>query len=218
MLVLRALDSEAVRRRSYGRIIRIASDNLADWIAAEHTLFDPRIFGPSRDWRCECGKLCGEANDGMVCASCGVVVGIAEQLRHDRFGHIDLVRSVQHPLLMEGATIRSLPVLPVGYRSDLDKRDLNYLYNAVLRANLLEPSGDRTTNVPSLEAAIASLMANEQLANPLCADGRVLRSVSDLAVGELGCHLRDLGVFTFALALELAIDSGSHSITTRRTA
>ncbi|MFC1713978.1 DNA-directed RNA polymerase subunit beta' [Candidatus Poribacteria bacterium] len=58
-------------------------------------LFCEEIFGPIRDWQCQCGKLSGSSLEGQICDECGVEVGPAS-LRNERMGHIDLATPVCH--------------------------------------------------------------------------------------------------------------------------
>jgi DNA-directed RNA polymerase subunit beta' len=58
-------------------------------------LFCEKIFGPVKDWQCQCGKLSGRQHEGQVCDECGVEVGPAN-MRNERMGHIHLAVPVCH--------------------------------------------------------------------------------------------------------------------------
>ena len=58
-------------------------------------LFDERIFGPTRDWECYCGKYKRIRYKGIICDKCGVEVTRAK-VRRERMGHIQLASPVSH--------------------------------------------------------------------------------------------------------------------------
>ena len=99
-MVLRAvpLTDNEIRAFSFGRVNNPLAEPTRDWKEAKGSLFDPRTFGYHRDWRCACGKYSGEQHENMICDMCGVKVGVAELLRRQRFGHINLPIAVPHPL------------------------------------------------------------------------------------------------------------------------
>src|SRR5205823_8237266 len=58
-------------------------------------LFCERIFGPTRDWECSCGKYKRIKHKGVICDRCGVEVTLA-RVRRERMGHIELAVPVSH--------------------------------------------------------------------------------------------------------------------------
>src|SRR5690606_8254092 len=73
-------------------------------------LFDERIFGPTKDWECYCGKYKRVRYRGIVCERCGVEVTRAK-VRRERMGHVDLAAPVSHSWCFKGVPSRmgSLP-------------------------------------------------------------------------------------------------------------
>ena len=208
VLQLKALSYDDVHTRSFGRVDKALDPGMSeDWELASGSLFDQRIFGPATDMRCSCGKHRGITEEGMVCSRCGVLVGTAKALRRSRFGHIDLVHPIIHPLLPETQALVCLPVIPIAYRYDSGQDDLDYLYSAVLRANNESQSIETSSIATRLTDSIAALMANEHLELPLCIGGRELRSISYYAFGSAEPPLNDLETFLFALGIRISTNS-----------
>jgi DNA-directed RNA polymerase subunit beta' len=65
-------------------------------------LFCERIFGPSKDWECYCGKYKRIRYNGIVCDKCGVEVTRASVVRRERMGHIKLACPVSHIWFLRG--------------------------------------------------------------------------------------------------------------------
>src|SRR5256885_16151361 len=73
-------------------------------------LFCERIFGPTRDWECSCGKYKRIKHKGVICDRCGVEVTLA-RVRRERMGHIELAGPVSHTWFYKGMPppLRPLP-------------------------------------------------------------------------------------------------------------
>src|SRR4030088_3064640 len=80
-------------------------------------LFDERIFGPTKDWECYCGKYKRVRFKGIICERCGVEVTRAK-VRRERMGHIELAAPVTHIWYFKGVPSR------LGYLLDLAPKDL----------------------------------------------------------------------------------------------
>ena len=80
-------------------------------------LFDERIFGPSRDWECYCGKYKRIRYKGIICDKCGVEVTRAK-VRRERMGHIQLASPVSHIWYFKGTPSR------LGILLDISPRNL----------------------------------------------------------------------------------------------
>jgi hypothetical protein len=109
------LTPEQLRERSRGQVVD------------PDDLHSQKIFGPLRDYECECGKYRRMKHSGIVCEACGVEVTSAT-VRCQRFGHIELALRCRHPLLPEW-TLDVVPVLPPGLRVGTD---LDACYRALL--------------------------------------------------------------------------------------
>ena len=87
--------SESIKRRSYGEVTKPETINYRTYKPERDGLFCERIFGPTRDWECHCGKYKRIRYKGIVCDRCGVEV-TEKKVRRERMGHIELVVPVAH--------------------------------------------------------------------------------------------------------------------------
>src|SRR6185437_14636100 len=86
---------ETVRRWSKGEVKNPETINYRTFKPEKGGLFCERIFGPTRDWECSCGKYKRIKHRGVVCDRCGVEVTLA-RVRRERMGHIELAVPVSH--------------------------------------------------------------------------------------------------------------------------
>ena len=86
---------ESIKRRSYGEVTKPETVNYRTYKPERDGLFCERIFGPTRDWECHCGKYKRIRYKGIVCDRCGVEV-TEKKVRRERMGHIELVVPVAH--------------------------------------------------------------------------------------------------------------------------
>ncbi|MCX8040201.1 MAG: DNA-directed RNA polymerase subunit beta' [Planctomycetota bacterium] len=86
---------EVIRSWSQGEVKRPETINYRNFKAEREGLFCEKIFGPTKDWECFCGKYCGIKYKGIVCEKCGVLV-THSRVRRERMGHINLVSPVAH--------------------------------------------------------------------------------------------------------------------------
>ena len=87
--------SESVLERSRGEVTKPETINYRTYKAERDGLFCERIFGPTKDWECHCGKYKRIRYKGVVCDHCGVEV-TERKVRRERMGHIHLVIPVAH--------------------------------------------------------------------------------------------------------------------------
>ncbi len=80
-------------------------------------LFCERIFGPTKDWECYCGKYKRVRYKGIICERCGVEV-TRQKVRRERMGHIDLAAAVSHIWFFKGVPSR------IGYLLDIAPKEL----------------------------------------------------------------------------------------------
>lgn len=92
---------EKIRTLSYGEIKKIETINYRTLKPERDGLFCARIFGPVKDWECNCGKYKRMKHRGVTCEKCGVEV-IQSRVRRERMGHIDLVAPVCHIWYLKG--------------------------------------------------------------------------------------------------------------------
>jgi DNA-directed RNA polymerase subunit beta' len=92
---LRLASPEVVRAWSYGEVTKPETINYRTQKPEKDGLFDERIFGPTKDWECYCGKYKKVRYKGIVCDKCGVEV-THSLVRRERMGHIELAAPVSH--------------------------------------------------------------------------------------------------------------------------
>lgn len=93
--------SEKISSLSYGEVKKIETINYRTLKPEKDGLFCARIFGPVKDWECNCGKYKRMKHRGVTCEKCGVEV-IQSRVRRERMGHIDLVAPVAHIWYLKG--------------------------------------------------------------------------------------------------------------------
>ena len=86
---------ETIRSWSHGEVKNPETINYRTFRPEKDGLFCEKIFGPTKDWECACGKYQRIKNKGMVCDRCGVEVTLAS-VRRQRMGHIELAVPVSH--------------------------------------------------------------------------------------------------------------------------
>ena len=86
---------ESIKKRSFGEVTKPETINYRTYKPERDGLFCERIFGPTRDWECHCGKYKRIRYKGIVCDRCGVEV-TEKRVRRERMGHIELTVPVAH--------------------------------------------------------------------------------------------------------------------------
>lgn len=92
---------EEIKSWSYGEITKPETINYRTLKPEKDGLFDERIFGPTKDWECYCGKYKRIRYRGIVCDKCGVEV-THSRVRRERMGHINLAAPVAHVWYFKG--------------------------------------------------------------------------------------------------------------------
>lgn len=92
---------EKIRSLSYGEVKKIETINYRTLKPERDGLFCAKIFGPVKDWECNCGKYKRMKHRGVTCEKCGVEV-IQSKVRRERMGHINLVSPVCHIWYLKG--------------------------------------------------------------------------------------------------------------------
>ncbi|MGQ9670883.1 MAG: DNA-directed RNA polymerase subunit beta' [Desulfosoma sp.] len=108
---------EKIREWSHGEVKKPETINYRTFKPERDGLFCAKIFGPTKDYECNCGKYKRMKHRGVVCEKCGVEV-IQSKVRRERMGHIELAAPVAHIWFL-----RSLPS-KIGNLLDLTMRDL----------------------------------------------------------------------------------------------
>ena len=86
---------EMIRSWSYGEVTKPETINYRTLKPERDGLFCERIFGPTKDWECACGKYKRVRANGKICEKCGVEV-TTKRVRRERMGHIELAAPVSH--------------------------------------------------------------------------------------------------------------------------
>jgi len=116
-LSLRLASPEDILGWSYGEVTRPETINYRTAKPERDGLFDERIFGPTKDWECYCGKYRRIRYKGIVCDKCGVEVTRAV-VRRERMGHIKLASPVSHIWFLRGVPSK------IGLTLDMSVNDL----------------------------------------------------------------------------------------------
>ncbi len=109
--------SKQIRDWSSGEVTKPETINYRTLKPERDGLFCERIFGPTKDWECYCGKYKRVRYKGIICERCGVEV-TRQKVRRERMGHIDLAAPVSHIWFFKGVPSR------IGYLLDIAPREL----------------------------------------------------------------------------------------------
>ena len=109
--------SKQIRQWSSGEVTKPETINYRTLKPEKDGLFCEKIFGPTKDWECYCGKYKRVRYKGIICERCGVEVTRAK-VRRERMGHIDLAAPVSHIWFFKGVPSR------IGYILDLAPKEL----------------------------------------------------------------------------------------------
>ena len=138
--------ADDIRRWSYGEVKKPETINYRTLKPEKEGLFDERIFGPTKDWECYCGKYKRVRFKGIVCERCGVEV-TRSKVRRERMGHIELAAPVTHIWYFKGVPSR------LGYLLDLAPKDLEkVIYFAAYMITSVDEEA-RHEDLPNLQAA-----------------------------------------------------------------
>ncbi|HCI86840.1 MAG TPA: DNA-directed RNA polymerase subunit beta', partial [Dehalococcoidia bacterium] len=136
---------EQVRAWSYGEVTKPETINYRTLRPEKDGLFCERIFGPTKDWECYCGKYKKIRYKGVICDRCGVEVA-RSKVRRERMGHVKLAAPVAHIWFSKGTPSR------LGLLLDLSPRNLErVLYFAQYVVTSVDDSA-RQNAIEQLEA------------------------------------------------------------------
>ncbi|MGA5221116.1 DNA-directed RNA polymerase subunit beta' [Streptomyces koyangensis] len=166
--------ADDIRQWSHGEVKKPETINYRTLKPEKDGLFCEKIFGPTRDWECYCGKYKRVRFKGIICERCGVEVTRAK-VRRERMGHIELAAPVTHIWYFKGVPSR------LGYLLDLAPKDLEkVIYFAAYMITFVDEER-RTRDLPSLEAHVS--VERQQIENRRDADleARAKKLETDLA-------------------------------------
>ncbi|MBC7288719.1 MAG: DNA-directed RNA polymerase subunit beta', partial [Armatimonadetes bacterium] len=116
-IIIRIASPEEIRQWSHGEVKKPETINYRTFKPERDGLFCERIFGPTRDWECHCGKYKKVKFKGIICDRCGVEVTRAK-VRRERMGHVELSSPVAHSWYLKTSPS------PIGLLLDLSRRVL----------------------------------------------------------------------------------------------
>ena len=136
-----------IRAWSSGEVTKPETINYRTLKPEKDGLFCEKIFGPTKDWECYCGKYKRVRYKGIICERCGVEVTRAK-VRRERMGNIDLAAPVSHIWFFKGVPSR------IGYMLDLAPKELEkVLYFAASIVTYVDKEA-RERDLPEIEAKI----------------------------------------------------------------
>ena len=166
--------AEDIRAWSHGEVKKPETINYRTLKPEKDGLFCEKIFGPTRDWECNCGKYKRVRFKGIICERCGVEVTRAK-VRRERMGHIELAAPVTHIWYFKGVPSR------LGYLLDLAPKDLEkVIYFAAYMITGVDTE-QRHQDLPSLEAQIGVEKKEVENRRDVDIDARAKRLEADLA-------------------------------------
>ena len=143
--------SKQIRSWSSGEVIKPETINYRTLKPEKDGLFCERIFGPTKDWECYCGKYKRVRYKGIVCERCGVEV-TRSKVRRERMGHVDLAAPVSHIWFFKGVPSR------IGYLLDMAPKELEkVLYFAASIVTWVDDEA-RTKDLDSLEKEVGKVL------------------------------------------------------------
>jgi DNA-directed RNA polymerase subunit beta' len=141
--------SKQIRDWSSGEVTKPETINYRTLKPERDGLFCERIFGPTKDWECYCGKYKRVRYKGIICERCGVEV-TRQKVRRERMGHIDLAAPVSHIWFFKGVPSR------IGYLLDIAPRELEkVLYFAASIVTAVDRE-KRQSDLADLEDKVAA--------------------------------------------------------------
>jgi DNA-directed RNA polymerase subunit beta' len=143
--------SKQIRSWSSGEVTKPETINYRTLKPEKDGLFCERIFGPTKDWECYCGKYKRVRYKGIVCERCGVEV-TRSKVRRERMGHVDLAAPVSHIWFFKGVPSR------IGYLLDMAPKELEkVLYFAASIVTSIDEEA-RARDLDSLEAEVNKVL------------------------------------------------------------
>ncbi len=139
--------ADQIREWSHGEVKKPETINYRTLKPERDGLFCEKIFGPTRDWECYCGKYKRVRFKGIICERCGVEV-TRSNVRRERMGHIELAAPVTHIWYFKGVPSR------LGYLLDIAPKDLEkVIYFAAYMITSVDEDA-RHRDLPSLEGKV----------------------------------------------------------------
>jgi DNA-directed RNA polymerase subunit beta' len=141
--------SDQMRSWSFGEVKKPETINYRTLKPEKDGLFDERIFGPTKDWECSCGRYKRIRYRGIVCERCGVEV-TRREVRRERMGHIELAAPVTHIWYFKGVPSR------LGYFLDMSPKELEKVIYFAAYLVVSIDTKKRTKDLAEIEEAVVA--------------------------------------------------------------
>ena len=166
--------AEDIKSWSHGEVKKPETINYRTLKPEKDGLFCEKIFGPTRDWECACGKYKRVRYKGIICERCGVEV-TRSKVRRERMAHIKLAAPVTHIWYFKGVPSR------LGYLLNLAPKDLEkVIYFAAYMVTEVDEEG-RHDDLPSLRTELEVKKKHIEEAGLADVEARQQRLEADLA-------------------------------------
>ena len=169
--------ADDIRHWSFGEVKKPETINYRTLKPEKDGLFCEKIFGPTRDWECYCGKYKRVRFKGIICERCGVEVTRAK-VRRERMGHIELAAPVTHIWYFKGVPSR------LGYLLDLAPKDLEKIIYFAAYVIVAVDTELRHNELSTLEAEMISERKHVESQRDADLEARAQKLEADLAEME----------------------------------
>ena len=189
--------AERIRSWSRGEVKKPETINYRTLKPEKDGLFCEKIFGPTKDWECNCGKYKRIRFKGIVCERCGVEVTRA-RVRRERMGHIELAAPVSHIWYFKGSPSR------LGYLLDISPKELEkvlYFASAIItwidtearNADAIDLQDELAADLEELDAELErAIEATERLSTEYASEDDDLQDDERLSPEEVKEEIADL--------------------------
>ena len=147
--------ADQIRTWSNGEVKKPETINYRTLKPEKDGLFCEKIFGPTKDWECYCGKYKRVRFKGIICERCGVEV-TRSKVRRERMGHIELAAPVTHIWYFKGVPSR------LGYLLDIAPKSLEKVIYFAAHLITWVDTEKLHTDLPEIEAEIKAEMGDEE--------------------------------------------------------
>src|SRR5437773_5195340 len=161
--------AEDIRQWSHGEVKQPETINYRTLKPEKDGLFCEKIFGPTRDWECYCGKYKRVRFKGIICERCGVEVTRAK-VRRERMGHIELAASVTHIWYFKGVPSR------LGYLLDIAPKDLEKIIYFASYVVTAVDTDARHRDLSALDAEVSEEKAHLEQRRDAALEARAKKS------------------------------------------
>ena len=186
---IRLASPDQVRSWSYGEVAKPETINYRTLKPERDGLFCERIFGPTKDWECACGKYKRVRFRGIICDKCGVEV-TRSRVRRERMGHIELAAPITHIWFLKGTPSR------IGQVVDITPRDLEKIvyFASFIVSDLDEAARDGALGRADQDLADRTEEIEESAALRLAEENRRLDEQTEQLDEQLSDELKRLDV------------------------